>query len=69
MLKNFLLSTNNKGKTTWQLTATLGNSETLQKVRECAKKKLITEENKKFLLAQIFWEGPPGTWRQFRALH
>ena len=60
MLKQFLLSTNNKGKNTWQLTSISGNSETLQKVREGAKEKLTTEENKKLLLAQIFWEGPPG---------
>ena len=63
-----LLSTNNKEKTTWHSTAISGISETLQKVRDCAKEKLTMEENKKLLLAQIFWEGPPGTCQQFRAL-
>ena len=68
MLKKLLLSTNNKGKTTWHLTATSDNSETLQNVRGSAKEKLTKEENKQMLLAQQFWEGPHGTWREFRAL-
>jgi hypothetical protein len=68
VLKKLLLSTNNKGKTTWHLTTTSGNSETLQNVRWCAKEKLTKEENKKMLLAQVFCEGPHGIWRQFRAL-
>ena len=68
MLKKLLLSKNNKGKTTWHLTTTSGNSETLQNVRGCAKGKLTKEDNNKMLLAQIFWEGPHGIWRKFRAL-